>query len=98
MKAHGGLDRWNKAKAIKVAASITGAIWYVKGRGNTLNNVVLTAETCNERLTVDFSGQDKRAKFEPNRIVIERVDGTLIEALYHTLGRLPEPESTHRFC
>ncbi|MHB1796487.1 MAG: transposase, partial [Acidobacteriaceae bacterium] len=19
-------------------------------------------------------------------------------ALYHTLGRLPEPESTHRFC
>ena len=27
VKAHGGLDRWNKVKAIKVAASITGAIW-----------------------------------------------------------------------
>jgi hypothetical protein len=80
VKAHGGLDRWNKVKAIKVAASITGAIWYVKGKGNTLNHVVLTAETCNERLTVDFPGQDKRAKFQPNRIVIERTDGTLIEA------------------
>jgi hypothetical protein len=80
VEAHGGLDRWNKVKAIKVAASITDAIWYIKGEGNTLNNVVLTAETRNERLTVDFPGQDKRAKFEPNRIVIERADGTLIEA------------------
>lgn len=80
LKAHGGLDRWNKVKAIKVAASITGAIWYVKGKPNFLKNVVLTAETRDERLTVDFPGQVKRAIFEPNRIVIETVDGTLIEA------------------
>src|SRR5271154_2327096 len=75
VNAHGGLDRWNKVTAIKVAASITGAIWFAKGKGDSLKNVVLTAETRNERLTVDFSGQDKRAIFEPNRIVI----GTRIE-------------------
>lgn len=80
IKAHGGLDRWNKVKAIKVAASITGAIWYVKGRPDVLKNVVLTAETRNERVTVDFPGQDKRTVFEPSRVVIERVNGTLIEA------------------
>jgi hypothetical protein len=80
VKAHGGLDRWNKVKAIKVAASITGAIWFVKGKGDALKNVVLTAETRNERLTVDFPGQNKRAVFQPGRIVIETVDGTLIEA------------------
>ena len=80
VKAHGGLDRWNKVRAIKVAASITGAIWFVKGKGDALKNVVLTAETRNERLTVDFPGQNKRAVFEPSRIVIETVDGTLIEA------------------
>ena len=80
VNAHGGLDRWNKVKAIKVAASITGAIWFVKGKGDSLKNVVLTAETRNERLTVDFPGKDKRAIFEPNRIVIETVNGTLIEA------------------
>ena len=78
--AHGGLDRWNKVKAIKVAASITGAIWYVKGRPDVLKNVVLTAETRSERLIVDFPGQDKRAFFEPRRAVIGKVDGTLIEA------------------
>ena len=71
VKAHGGLERWNKIKAIKVAASITGAIWYVKGKPDVLKNVVLTAETREERLTVDFPGQNKQARFEPNRVVIE---------------------------
>ena len=80
LKAHGGLDRWNKMKAIEVAASITGAIWYVKGNGDFLKNVVLTAGTRDERLTVDFPGQNKRATFEPSRIVIQSADGTLIEA------------------
>jgi hypothetical protein len=80
VEAHGGLDRWSKVKAIKVAASITGGIWYVKGKGDFLKNVVLTAETRNERLTVDFPGQDKRALFEPSRVAIETADGTLIEA------------------
>src|SRR3984885_15071629 len=80
VKAHGGLDRWNKVKAIKVAASITGAIWYVKGKPDFLKNVVLTAKTREEHLTVDFPGQNKRAVFTPNRIVIETVDGKSIES------------------
>jgi len=79
LKAHGGLERWNRVKTIKVDASITGAIWFVKGKGDVLKNVVLTAETRSERVTVDFPGQDKRAVLERNRIVIEKCDGTLIE-------------------
>jgi hypothetical protein len=78
--AHGGLDRWNKVNAIQVAASITGAIWYVKGKPDILKNVVLTAETRNQRVTIDFPGQDKRAIFEPNRVVIETESGSLIES------------------
>jgi hypothetical protein len=89
--AHGGLDRWKKVKAIKVAASITGAIWYVKGKGDFLKNVVLTAETRKERLTVDFPGQDKRAIFEPARVVIETEDGTLIEARDNPEKSFEEP-------
>jgi hypothetical protein len=80
VKAHGGLQRWNKVKSIRVAASITGAIWFVKGKGDFLANVVLTADTKTERLCVDFVGQDKRAIFEPTRIVIEKKDGTRIDA------------------
>src|SRR6202046_5263786 len=81
LKAHGGLDRWNKVKAIKVAASITGAIWFVKGKGDFLKKIVLTVETGKERVTVEFPGQNRRAIFEPNRIAIETADGILIEAL-----------------
>jgi hypothetical protein len=78
VRAHGGLDRWRQLRSIRVAASITGGIWFVKGQGDVLKDVVLTADTGAERLVVDFPGQDRRAVFEPQRIVIERTDGTLI--------------------
>jgi hypothetical protein len=32
--AHGGLDRWNQVKSITVDASITGALWAVKSKGD----------------------------------------------------------------
>jgi hypothetical protein len=80
IKAHGGLPRWNRVKAIKVTASITGAIWYVKGKPDALKNVILTADTRSERLSIEFPGQNKRAIFQPNRVAIEKVDGTPIKA------------------
>jgi hypothetical protein len=79
VKAHGGLARWNDVSTVRVAASISGAIWYVKGKPDFLKNVVVTAETRNERVALDFPGQNKRAIFQPNRVVIEKLDGTLIE-------------------
>ena len=78
VRAHGGLERWRQIRSIRVAASITGAIWFVKGQGDALKDVVLTADTDSERLSVEFPGQDKRAIFEPQRIVIEHMDGTPI--------------------
>ena len=80
VKAHGGLERWNRVKAIKVAASITGGIWYVKGKVDFLKNVILTAATRSEHVTVDFPGQNKHAIFQPNRVVIETQGGMVIEA------------------
>jgi hypothetical protein len=76
--AHGGLDLWRQIRSIRVAASITGAIWFVKNQGDALKDVVLTADTLTQRLTVEFPGQDKRAIFEPQRIVIQHMDGTPI--------------------
>lgn len=80
IQAHGGLDRWNRVKSIKVNASITGAIWYVKGRPDVLKDVVITAETKQERLTMDFPGQNKRSIFEPDRVVIQNAQGEQIDA------------------
>jgi hypothetical protein len=44
VKAHGGLEGWNHVASIEVGASITGAIWYVKGKPDVLKNVVMKAD------------------------------------------------------
>jgi hypothetical protein len=79
VNAHGGLKRWNEINTITVAASLTGAIWFVKSQGDYLKDVVMTVDTKKERLVTDFPGQDKRFIFEPQRLVMERGDGTLVQ-------------------
>jgi hypothetical protein len=78
--AHGGLKRWNEISKIKVAASLTGAIWFVKSQGDYLKNVIMDVDTTQERMVTDFPGQDKRFIFEPNRLVMERRDGSMIQS------------------
>jgi len=77
--AHGGLERWRKVKAIRVEASITGGIWFAKGKGDFLKNVVLTVETQKQRVVIDLLRQDKRAIFGPSQVVLETALGTPIE-------------------
>ena len=80
VNAHGGLKRWNEISSVTVPASLTGAIWFVKSQGDYLKDIVMTVDTKKERLITEFPGQDKRFIFEPERIVMERRDGTLIQA------------------
>jgi hypothetical protein len=79
IEAHGGRERWSEISSVRVEASITGAVWHLKGRPDVLKDVVISASTDHERLVMDFPGQDKRSIFEPNRIVIETATGDLRE-------------------
>jgi len=76
--AHGGLQRWNQIRTVVVPASITGAIWFVKSQGDYLKNVVMHVDTRRERMLTLFPGQDKRFIFEPERLVMEKTNGTVI--------------------
>ncbi len=78
--AHGGLKRWNEINRITVAASLTGAIWFVKSQGDYLKNVVMQVDTKRERMVTNFPGQNKRFIFEPERLVMERLDGQVLMA------------------
>jgi hypothetical protein len=80
LAAHGGLGRWNDVKAITVDASITGAFWHLKNKGDALKAVRFEVDTKRERLTMEYVGQDKRSVFEPSRVEIYRVDGTFVDA------------------
>ena len=78
VRAHGGLDHWRRSAQSGWQLPLQERSGSVKGQGDVLKNVVLTADTANERLGVEFPGQDKRAVFEPQRIVIQHMDGKLI--------------------
>ena len=80
LAAHGGLDQWYQVNSITVDASITGALWHLKGRGDALKAVRFEVDTFCQRLTMEFVGQDKRSVFEPRRVVTQRRDGALIDA------------------
>ncbi|WP_405495348.1 hypothetical protein [Nocardia sp. NBC_00511] len=76
--AHGGQDRWNRIRAIRVDASITGAFWQMKGKADALKDIRFEVDTRHERLTMDFV--DRRSVFEPDRVELLQFDGTLIDA------------------
>jgi hypothetical protein len=78
--AHGGLERWNQISSIAFDASVAGAFWHVKGKGDTLKDVRLEVDTTRQLVTIDLAGKDKRYVFEPHRVVVQHRDGSLIEA------------------
>ena len=76
---HGGLRRWEQLSRFRVAASITGAIWALKGQPGLLDGVVLAGETRDQRLTISpFQRPGQYATWEPYRQTIETADGVLV--------------------
>jgi hypothetical protein len=75
--AHGGLKRWTQIRTISVSASITGAIWAIKGQADYLNNIVMRVDTQQQRIVTDFPAQDKRLTYEPGRVTLEIPKGRI---------------------
>lgn len=71
IEAHGGLKRCAEVRTIVVSASITGAIWAIKGQANYLNDIVMRVDTQRQKIVTDFPGQDKRLTYEPGRVTLE---------------------------
>jgi hypothetical protein len=67
IEGHGGLRRWEQLSRFRAAASITGAIWALKGHpGGPLDRVVLEGETREQRLTITpFSGPGRYTDCRP---------------------------------
>ncbi|GAB0103797.1 hypothetical protein JMUB6875_27710 [Nocardia sp. JMUB6875] len=76
--AHGGLERWNRIRAIRVEASISGAFWEMKGKSDLLKDVRFEVDTTRQRMVMDYIGHDRRSLFEPDRVVLQQADGTVL--------------------
>ena len=79
IEAHGGMQRWQEITRFRIAASITGAIWELKGKPGMLADVVLEGETRDQRLKITpFPWPGRYATWEPYRETIETSDGLLV--------------------
>ena len=79
VNAHGGLRRWEQISRFRAAASITGAIWVLKGKPGLLGNVALEGETRGQRLKITpFPRPGQYATWEPYRQMIETTEGVLV--------------------
>jgi len=79
-EAHGGVDRWNQLKALKARLSVTGGIWYVKGRPDVLKDIRIECPLHQERLTTHLVGQNKRFVFTPHQVAVEDEQGHVVES------------------
>jgi hypothetical protein len=77
--AHGGLKRWAQVRTMIVSASITGAIWAIKGQADYLSDIVMRVDTQRQQIVTDFPGQDKRLTYQPERVTLEMPKGRLYQ-------------------
>jgi hypothetical protein len=74
--AHGGIERWNKVKAIEADMSITGAMWARKGWPDALKAVHVTADTRTQWISYrPFISEGMCSVCTPDRTLIEAQDG-----------------------
>ena len=84
IEAHGGLRRWAEISRFAMVATITGAIWAVKGRPGLLTAVVLDGETRDQRLRITpFPRPGQYTTWEPRRQTIETADGMVVSERLH---------------
>jgi hypothetical protein len=78
--SHGGAERWARYSRFKATASITGAIWAMKGKAGMLDNVVLEGEIRDQRLSIaPYPKLGEYTTWEPSRQTIETSDGIVLD-------------------
>ena len=79
IEAHGGMDRWNGHEKVEATIVSGGGFFALKGVLQDSNPRSMTVWLHDERSSVlPYGAPDQRTMFTPERIAIERLDGTLV--------------------
>ena len=82
IEAHGGLENWNKHKALSVDLVVGGMLWGLKGQAGKLERTNVTVGLGEEWASHQPFGPDnRRTRFSPDRVAIEDAHGKVIEEL-----------------
>jgi hypothetical protein len=79
LDAHGGMDRWNGYDKVEATIVSGGGLFALKGIPQDPNPRRMAVWLHEERSSVaPFGAPDRRTMFTPERIAIEKLDGTLV--------------------
>jgi hypothetical protein len=77
--AHGGMDRWNRYETVEATIVSGGGFFPLKGVAQDPSPRRMTVWLQEERSSVSpYGALDQRTIFTPDRIAIEKLDGTLV--------------------
>ena len=79
MDAHGGLERWSQYSKLEASIVTGGGLFPLKGIPQDLTPRRMTVWLHEERSSVmPFGAPDQRTMYTPDRIAIEKLDGTMV--------------------
>jgi hypothetical protein len=79
LDAHGGMDRWNGCQKVEATIVTGGGFFPLKGVVQDANPRRMTVWLHEERSSVlPYGAPDQRTMFTPDRIAIEKLDGTFV--------------------
>ena len=80
LQAHGGSDRWNGFETVQATIVTGGQLFGMKGTPQDSTPRRMTVATRREWASVTpYGADDQRTDFTPDRIAIERTDGTVVK-------------------
>lgn len=83
LDSHGGADRWKRYTAVKASIVSGGGLFALKGLRQDTDPRRMTVWLHEQRASVlPFGAPDQRTMFTPDRIAIEKLDGTLVAERY----------------
>src|SRR3984893_9597344 len=79
LDVHGGMDRWNAYNKVEATIVSGGRLFALLGAPQDSNSRRMTVWLHEERSSVvPYGTPDQRTMFTPDRIAIEKLDGTLV--------------------
>jgi hypothetical protein len=79
LDAHGGLERWRNYNKVEATIVSGGGLFALKGILQDANPRRMTVWLHEERSSVTpYGAADQRTMFTPDRVAIEKVDGTVV--------------------
>ncbi|HKU97085.1 MAG TPA: hypothetical protein VJR58_17500 [Vineibacter sp.] len=79
LEVHGGLDRWKRYARVEASIVSGGGLFSLKGLPQDPTPRRMTVWLHEERASVmPFGAPDQRTMFTPERVAIEKLDGTLV--------------------